>query len=525
MSLYNYCRAWDYYNAIGWTGSDGKQTPIIVLKDFCDQDHNPVNNAAYAGNFYGWETFLSSSINDLAQCLDVGAHEFTHSVTGTLMTYNAYMNDYGAINEGMSDIHGNLCEMLAGATEDTTWLLGENGQRIFRSMSEPHLYQQPDYVWDIYYHAEVKDPTDTNDHGGVHGNSSLLNRIAYMLCADGGMSLEDARAYWFAVDCAMVPGSDYSQLSDLLPWVMKETGLDSYLEALEKAIDTTRLGETAPPDPLEEDKALLILNLPDNEVFNNGKWGLQFLSINFDQIAAFVKTFMDDIESGNLDGYPKLVREMLFPAPTPTPGPEKKKQGFLESLLQALAESMEKKADPEATPEPAANNPDLAELSAWLQESAKAFLYIGSGSAGADGHSIRVMSIPGLTFPLLAYASVHPGGAVIDQMKYVCFINGQWFDVSGFLGDTMNQEIQPDLKKTVSSLLESDLFAEFIKMLTSSSNLEDILNGLALDVKGGQVIEIPSEGLEKIDLSTGIMNMTLSGAEEPNNRKSRPKLP
>ena len=103
-----------------------------------------MDNAAYAGKFYGWQTFLSSSVNDFAQCLDVAAHEFTHCVTGTVMTYNAYKNDYGAINEAISDIQGNLCEMLAGATEDNTWLIGENSLNTVRSMSDPHLFQQPE---------------------------------------------------------------------------------------------------------------------------------------------------------------------------------------------------------------------------------------------------------------------------------------------------------------------------------------------------------------------------------------------
>ena len=53
----------------------------------------------------------------------------------------------------------------------------------------------------------------------------------------------------------------------------------------------------------------------------------------------------------------------------------------------------------------------------------------------------------------------------------------------------------------------------------------DFLKALALDVKSGETVEIPAEGLEKIDLSTGIMNQILTGSEEPNNRKSRPKLP
>ena len=525
MSLNNYCRAWDYFSAIGWNGGDGEGTPIIILKDFCDKDHNPVDNAAYAGKFYGWQTFLSSSVNDFAQCLDVAAHEFAHCVTGTVMTYNAYMNDFGAINEAISDIHGNLCEMLAGATEDTAWLMGENGRGTVRSMSDPHRFQQPEYVWDVYYRAEVKDPTDANDHGGVHGNSSLLNRVAYLLCTEGGMTLEEARAFWFAVDCAMVPGSDYAQLRDLLPWVMKGAGLDKYQESLLKAMDATRLGETGVPDPIEENKAMLTLNLPDNEVFNNGKWILQFASINTEKVLAFLSTLTEDISSGSLENYPKLIRDLAAPAPSPEPAAEESEPGFLEILLTVLAESAAREDEPEPVPEPEKEDPDRTELQEWLRGKAEEFLYADMGNAGADGHCIRIMSRPGLTFPLLAYLSVDSGGAVIEQMKYVVFLNGRWFDLTALLNDVTDSEGNPDLKKAAAGLLRSDLFAELLNALIASKSPMDLLKALALDVKGGETVAIPAEGLEKIDLSTGIMNRTLGGSEEPNNRKSRPKLP
>ena len=525
MSLYQYCRAYDYYKAIGWKGGDGEETPIIVLKDFCDKDHNPVDNAAYAGKFYGWQTFLSSSVNDFAQCLDVASHEFTHCVTGTVMTYNAYMNDFGAINEAISDIQGNLCEMLAGATEDTTWLMGENGRNTVRSMSDPHQFQQPEYVWDVYYRAEVKDPTEANDHGGVHGNSSLLNRVAYLLCAEGGMSLEEARAYWFAADCAMVPGSDYAQLRDLLPWVMEISGLERYEDVLAKAMDATRLGVTGEPVPVEADKALLTLNLPDNEVFNNGKWIMQFASINTEKIGNFLDTLMEDFSSGNLENYPKLIRDLASPAPTPEPAAEEDKPSFLGTLLNVFLESMGEEEKPETAPEPEIEDPDRTELLEWLRGKVNEFFYSDTGNAGADGHCIRIMSRPGLTFPLLTYLSVDSGGAVIEQMKFVVFLNGRWFDLTALLNDVTDSEGNPDLKQAAASLLQSDLFSELLSAMAASESLMDFLKALALNVKSGETVAIPAEGLEKIDLSTGIMNQTLGGSEEPNNRKSRPKLP
>ena len=423
------------------------------------------------------------------------------------------------------DIQGNLCEMLSGATADETWLIGENSGEKIRSMSDPHRFQQPEYVWDVYYRAEVKDPTDANDHGGVHGNSSLLNRVAYLLCTEGGMSLEEARAYWFAADCAMVPGSDYAQLRDMLPWVMKITGLEKYEDALAKAMEETHMGETGVPDPVEADKALLTLNLPDNEVFNNGKWILQFASINTEKIFGFFTSLMADFASGNLENYPKVIRDLAAPAPTPEPAAEEEKPGLLGTLMNMFMESVSKKDEPVSTPEPEKEDPDTTELLEWLRSKASEFFYSDNGSAGADGHCIRIMSKPGLTFPVLIYLSVDSGGAVIEQMKVVAFMNGHWFDLSEILDKATESEGEPDIEKVRDELLQSDLVVELKNALKNCTSPSDFVKALALDVKGGETVEIPTEGLEKIDLNGGIKDMAFGGSGEPNNRKSRPKLP
>jgi Zn-dependent metalloprotease len=134
------------------------------------------------------------------------------------------MNDYGAINEAMSDIQGNVCDLMyvdEGEGEEADWLVGEDIGNGIRSMSDPHRFQQPEYTWDLHFVPEVRDPTELNDRGGVHSNSSLLNNLAWRLCEKGGMTLEQARAYWFTVDCSMVPGTDYPELANLLPWALK----------------------------------------------------------------------------------------------------------------------------------------------------------------------------------------------------------------------------------------------------------------------------------------------------------------
>lgn len=523
LSLYQYCKVWDFFSEIGWYGGDGMSTPVIILKDFCDENHNPVDNAAYAGHIYGYEAFLSSSVNNLAQCLDVCAHEFTHCVTSTVMTYNSYMNDYGAINEGISDILGNICEMMMAPTGDTAWAIGESAETI-RSMSDPHKHQQPGHVWDIYYRAQVKDPTDTNDRGGVHTNSSLLNRVAYLLCAEGGMTLAEARAFWFAVDCAMVPATDYAQLRVLLPWVLHISGLDTYQDVLERAMAETRLGESLLPETVDADRALLELNLPDNEVFNNGKWILQVVSLNVDKLAGILAQIQSDFLSDNLEGYPAFIRNVFATAPAEK---EKEEDGNILEMLFSLLGGEEAEKTPEqlAAEEAAAQKEadELLELQEWAKSRLQGTLYSDMGTAGPDGHVIRSMSMPGRTLPILLYASLDPGGAKIELLKFVLYLNGRWYDVTANVPE-FSESGEFDFGVLLDALVNGAFSREFFGLLQQGADLSALAGALSIDVAGGSTVQIPSEGLEEVTLENGIRNQQIPSADEPNNRKSRPKL-
>ena len=528
-SLYNYCRAYDYYRDIGWLSGDGEETPIIILKDYCDKDHNPIDNASYAGKIYGWQMFLSSAINHFSECLDVIAHEFTHSVTGSVMTHNAYQNDFGAINEAMSDIQGNICEMLTGATQDETWLLGESAKAV-RSMSDPHRYGQPEYSWDYYYKANVKTPTDINDRGGVHTNSSLLNHLAYLLCVKGGMTFEEARAFWFAVDCAMVPGSDYPQLRALLPWVLKIAGLDAYGDELTEAIDATRLGDDTLPKTLADDQALLTLNLPDTEAFNNGDWTLTVVSVNVEKIEAFAMDFIEKIQKGDTDDLPKMLQNLLSafglrPTPEPTQAPENmEKKGFWASLLDAVGEALEKieeEEKPKTTPAP---DPDLAELGRWLGDIVRELFYSDNGSAGQDGHTISMVTRPGRTVPVLLYMVFEPNSVVMKQLNVVIYLNKQWVDVTDLLDSTFNGEEEETPEELVLEVLENKFSQDLMEIIETSSSVKDYLDAFTIDVKGGDKMEIPNTGLESIDLSAN-MAFKNDQVNQVVNTKSRPKLP
>lgn len=531
-SLYNYCRAYDYYKEIGWEGADGEGTPIIILKDFCDPDHTPVNNAAYAAKIYGWQAFLSSSINSFSECLDVLGHEFTHCVTGTVMTHNAYMNDFGAINEAMSDIQGNICEMMMGATEDETWLLGETINSPIRSMSQPHLFGQPKHTWDLYYKANVKTSTEVNDHGGVHTNSSLLNNVAYRLCVHGGMTLPQARDFWFAVDCAMVPGSDYPQLRQLLPWVLKIMGLDAYQGAMTEALEATRLGDSELPEALAEGRALLTLKLPDNEVFNNGFWMLNVYSLNPEKLMEKVDFLMEKAKKGDTDDLPNLLRMILGifapqPASTPMPAEKEEKEGFFKSFLRILEETLTEEQEEKEQPKQQEGSPesdDMQELIQWFKTNAEEVFYIGSGNAGQDGHTVTIVGIPGRAIPVLFYLETEPGGAQLKQVNVAIYLNHHWIDMTEWFDESTLNRQKEDPSYVRTKFLESDLLSEIIAMFTDSKSLTDILDSLTLDIQDGQVYEIPADGLEKLDLR---FNMAMGAKDETVvvNKKSRPKLP
>lgn len=267
-----FIRVWDFYNSIGWTGPDGEGTPTILLMDMVTEGGDVIQNACYSGRKYGFQTFAFNRLDPDGECTDIVAHEFTHCVTATTMTSILYINDFGAINEAMSDILGNLVEMLIDYNPDGAWLIGENEGtgEPYRSMKDPHAYNQPEFVWDQYYVPAVAEgnPT-TNDNGGVHINSSPLNIISYKL--DGaGMPLEDQFYFWMNVALAITPETDFPIMAELLPWCMEQAGYPQYVDALKAAISEAAFVVTEPPATPPAGCGIITFAFPDTEAAENG---------------------------------------------------------------------------------------------------------------------------------------------------------------------------------------------------------------------------------------------------------------
>ena len=216
ITYYNYIQSYDFYASMGFPSTDGFGIPILILTEWCDANHVPVNNQCSMGNINGWSVFGSSDANTYGYSMDVIAHEYTHAITSFARQGNLYYNEYGAINEGFSDIMGNIAEMSMGETDDTTWALGETSGNIVRSMSDPTLYGQPVAVGDPYYSNTIALPNSgasgISDNGGVHSNDSLFSHLAYILYEEEGVSLTRLGQFYIQAAELHTPKADYDDM-------------------------------------------------------------------------------------------------------------------------------------------------------------------------------------------------------------------------------------------------------------------------------------------------------------------------
>ena len=231
LAMDSLTKIYDFYADMRIYSVDGFGIPILVTTGLCDPDGTPQDNACYYGINDGWACFGISEINEYAAALDVMGHEYTHGVTTNSMQGMIYENYPGAINESYCDIMGNLIEMSYRETVDEEWLLGESSGHVVRSMSEPTLYEQPQYAGDVYYLPEATNPGTGNDHGGVHINSSLTNRIAYELYA-AGMSYIDEVNLWFTSIEILTPRANYNDLCAVLMASADILGLEGWRDKI-----------------------------------------------------------------------------------------------------------------------------------------------------------------------------------------------------------------------------------------------------------------------------------------------------
>ncbi|MBW2710167.1 MAG: M4 family metallopeptidase, partial [Deltaproteobacteria bacterium] len=169
----------------------------------------------------GWQMVYCDGVADGD---DVVAHELTHGVTDYESVLFYYYQS-GAINESLSDIWGEFIDLTNGKGNDSPgvrWLIGEDVNEFggaIRDMKTPGNFGDPDKMSSVNYWLS------SVDGGGVHSNSAINNKAAYLM-TDGdtfngfiitGIGINKvAKVYYEAQTNFLTSGSDFADLYEAL---------------------------------------------------------------------------------------------------------------------------------------------------------------------------------------------------------------------------------------------------------------------------------------------------------------------
>jgi len=171
-----------------------------------------------------WDSTQMVYCDGIADADDVVGHELTHGVTSNESNLLYYYQS-GAINESLSDVWGEFVDLMNGKGDDSPgvrWILGEELEEFpggLRDMQDPTAKGDPDKMSSLLYW------TSSGDQGGVHINSGINNKAAYLM-TDGdtfngktvtGLGIDKtAKIYYEAQTSLLTSGADFADLHEAL---------------------------------------------------------------------------------------------------------------------------------------------------------------------------------------------------------------------------------------------------------------------------------------------------------------------
>ncbi|EIT85660.1 peptidase M4 thermolysin [Fictibacillus macauensis ZFHKF-1] len=192
-------KVYDYYKkTFGRNSFDGKGSSLIssvhVGSDW--------NNAVWNGQQMLYGDGDGREFGSLAGALDVVAHELTHAVT----EYSAnlkYEGQSGALNESMSDVFGYFLD-------PSDWWVGEDVYTPGKSGDGLRNLQKPELGADGGQPSHMKNYVNTSeDDGGVHTNSGIPNKAAYLTISAMGQAKAE-KVYYRALTTYMTSSTNFS---------------------------------------------------------------------------------------------------------------------------------------------------------------------------------------------------------------------------------------------------------------------------------------------------------------------------
>lgn len=235
---YNAGLAFDYYkNTFNRNSINGSGGTIISVINVTDNGSS-MENAYWNGQamFYGNG---GSAFKPLAGALDVAGHELTHGVVSNSANLE-YKGQSGAINESMADIFGAMIDR-------DDWKMGEDVVKttVFKSgalrdLQDPHNGgtslsnngYQPAKMSEFY--------TGTQDNGGVHINSGIVNKAYYLIATAIGKDKAE-KMYYRALTVYLTSKSQFLDLR----YAAEKSASDLYgateLAAVKSAFDQVEI--------------------------------------------------------------------------------------------------------------------------------------------------------------------------------------------------------------------------------------------------------------------------------------------
>ncbi len=207
-----------YLSRFGRDSIDGSGMTLAATVRFCEEDFCPYDNAFWNGEQM---TFGPGWVTD-----DILGHELTHGVVED-ESHLFYYYQSGAINESLADVFGELFDLAQGTDPPADrWLEGEESPiGTIRDMADPTEFGDPDRVGSPNWRFDPETGFGWGDAGGVHSNSGVNNKAAYLLTDGdtfngqtvGAIGAEKALQLYYEVNANLLTSAgDYQDLGNAL---------------------------------------------------------------------------------------------------------------------------------------------------------------------------------------------------------------------------------------------------------------------------------------------------------------------
>lgn len=213
FALKNIISCSEYFNILGDNGFDSIH---VAINDSYDSG----NNARGGSTVEDGESkaILLIGTNTGASDVDVCGHEYTHAVSRDIVHWAGASKETGAINEGISDIFGELIEYYCLDIDEPDWCMKGDNIEVVRNLANPS---------DNGYPKSINDTLDNNSDYS-HGYSTLISHAAYLMWngIDGAeeqkIGTELLANLWYQAMHMFQPDVTFNQCAGIVSMIAKQ---------------------------------------------------------------------------------------------------------------------------------------------------------------------------------------------------------------------------------------------------------------------------------------------------------------